>query len=316
MTRLGVIALIVILTPLAASAQLSGSINLGAVGVGSGTQPAPGVYVGFFYYRYASDETMDGQGRVVIPDPGEPSGLTERGYTPLLFVVTRTKILGATYGFLIAPTFAGVSLRGSGPGVTRSIGTGIGDLYCVPVNLGWHTQRADYSAGVGFYAPTGRYTPGGDNNLGNGMWSNEWSAGTTVFVDRARTWSLATSAAWELHGRKSATERTGQILSLQGGVGKAYLRGALKVGVAYDAQWKLTRDEFDASAGLPSAIQPSDKHRVYAVGPDLTLPLATRSALVSVVTIRYLREFDVRAMPQGGTLVVMVTFPVPSIPIR
>lgn len=314
--RLSVLALIALLTPLTARAQLGGAINLGAMGVGSGTQPDPGLYVGFFYYRYSADTTMDGQGRMVPPDPGQSSGLTERGYTPLLYYVSRAKIFGATWGFLLAPTFAGASLRGTGPGVSRSLGTGVGDLYCVPVNLGWHAAHADFSAGFGFYAPTGRYTAGADNNLGNGMWSEEWSAGTTVFFDKARTWSLAASVYWELHSRKTATEQTGQILSLQGGFGKAYLRGAVKIGVAYDAQWKLTRDRFDASAGLPSTIQPADKHRVYALGPDVTVPLASKSVLVALFNIRYLREFDVLSRTQGGTLVAMIMFPVPSIPVR
>ena len=308
--------LFVWLTPLAASAQLGGSINLGASGVGSGTQPAPGVYVGIFYFRHAADTTLGPDGNVLPPESGQPSALTARGYSPFLFVVTHKKILGADYAFLLAPTLAGASIEGSSPADSRRLGTGLGDLYFVPFSLGWHAGRADVTAAVGFYAPSARYTPGGDSNLGSGAWGYEISGGTTVFLDRGRSLSVATTACWELHGRKTDTERVGQILSLQGGFGKAYLRGGLKFGVAYYAQWKMTRDEFDSSAGLPSAFTPEGKHRVLAVGPDVTVPLATRHKVISLVTVRYLREFGARSKMQGSTLVALLAFPVPSMAIR
>ena len=44
--------------------------------------------------------------------------------------------------------------------------------------------RADFIAGYGFYAPTGRYEAGADDNIGLGMWSHEIQGGTTLYVNR------------------------------------------------------------------------------------------------------------------------------------
>ena len=89
------------------------------------------------------------------------------------------------------------------------------------------------------------------------MWTYEPFIGTTVFFDEARTTSLATTAFWELHGHKEDTNvRVGQILTLEGGVGKSFLKGGLVIGGAYYAQWKLTKDqlaEFVLPGGDPVA---------------------------------------------------------------
>ena len=95
--------------------------------------------------------------------------------------------------------------------------------------------------------PTGRYERGGEN-IGKGMWAYEPFLGTTVFFDEKRTTSFATTAFWEFHGEKKDTDtRVGQLLTLQGGLGKSFLGGGLVVGAAYYAQWKLTED------GLPNS---------------------------------------------------------------
>ena len=53
------------------------------------------------------------------------------------------------------------------------------------------------------------------------------------------------------------------------------MEGAVNVGLAYYAQWKLTDDDF----GLDLPLLPNrrlGKHRVYGFGPELTVPLATK----------------------------------------
>jgi hypothetical protein len=80
--------------------------------------------------------------------------------------------------------------------------------------------------------------------------------------------------------------------------------------VAYYAQWKITRDDF----GLPLPL-PLDKHRVWGLGPDVTIPIATRSKLISLVNVRYLWEAGARLKTQGESLLITATFPVPSLTI-
>ena len=58
------------------------------------------------------------------------------------------------------------------------------------------------------------------------------------------------------------------------------------------------------------------KHKVFALGPDVTLPVASKSKLFALVNIRYLWETGARLKTEGQTLVVTATFPVPSVKLR
>ena len=66
---------------------------------------------------------------------------------------------------------------------------------------------------------------------------------------------------------------------------------------------------------LPGAPETSvnfpGKHKVFALGPDVTLPEASKSKLFALVNIRYLWEAGARLKTEGQTLVVTATFPVP-----
>jgi hypothetical protein len=220
-------------------------------------------------------------------------------------------------GSLDAPAFNGFQ---------QSIGTGVADLYFLPITLGWHTKRADFKAAFGFFAPTGRYAAGANDNLGKGMWCWELSAGTTVFLDANKAWSVATAAFWETHSDKSMqltvkdrvvpfNVKVGQILSLEGGLGRSFLKGAASVGLAYYAQWKLTADRLDPVVPVPLDVTIS-KHRVYGFGPDVTLPVATKKVLIAVVNVRYFWETGARVKTQGQSLVISAMFPVPSVKIQ
>ena len=116
-------------------------------------------------------------------------------------------------------------------------------LYSLPT-LGWQIPRADFSAGLGIFAPTGKYEPGGDENLGTGMWGFEVFAGTTVYFDKAKNWHFALTAFYETHTEKKDTNiRVGDVMTIEGGLGRSFLQGAANAGVAYYAQWKLTNDD-------------------------------------------------------------------------
>ena len=128
--------------------------------------------------------------------------------------------------------------------------------------------------------------------------------------------SVATTAFWEFHGDKEeTTTKVGQLLTLQGGVGKSYLGGGLILGAASYAQWKVTEDQlavFTLPNGTGFVVDFPGKHKVYGFGPDVTLPIASKSKLFSLVNIRYLWERGgSRIKTQGQTLVVTATFPIP-----
>ena len=312
-------ATILLATP--AHAQFTGSHTPGDFGVQSGTQPAPGFYASGFYYRYSTDSLRDRNGDEVIFSPDQPGNLGINAYAAIFWYVSKTKILGANFGVMaVAPVVANGSLEAPIFGLDEHTGTHASDTYLRPIDLGWHKERADFVAGFGFYAPTGKYEPGGSSNTGKGMWTYEPFAGMTLHLDEKKTWSLATTASWEIHGSKKDSDvKVGQILTLEGGLGKSYLGGGLVVGAAYYAQWKLTADSlgtFSLPGGRTLAPELNNKHEVFALGPDVTLPLATQAKLYALLNVRYFWEFGARTKTQGPSLVVTATFPIPSVKLK
>jgi hypothetical protein len=186
--------------------------------------------------------------------------------------------------------------------------------------LGWHVKRADVTTGVEFYLPTGRYEPGVYDNVGRGMVTCEPYAGATLFVDEKRSTSVATAAFWEINGKKKHTNaKVGQILTLEGGIGKSFMGGGVSVGMAYYVQWKVTKDrlgELVLPGGEPIDVEFPDKHEVWAVGPDVTVPVASTSKLFALLNIRYFWETGARVKTQGDTLAVTATLPIPSMRLK
>jgi hypothetical protein len=311
---------LVLLLAVPAQAQLNGSHTLGDFGVQSGTQPQPGFYAALFYLRYDTDTIKNANGDTVRLSPSAPGSIGVAAIAPLAWYVSRAKILGANYGAMVVLPLANASIEAPAFAISEAVDTSVSDLLVRPLDLGWHTPRADIAAGFQLYAPTGRYERGGSDNIGKGMWSYEPFLGTTVYFDEKRTVSLAATAYWELHGTKKDTEvKVGQLLTLQGGAGKSFLGGGLITGAAYYAQWKLTEDrllELELPGVSPIDVNVPGKHQVFAFGPDVTLPIASSSKLFALVNIRYMWETGAQLKTQGQTLVVNATFPVPSVRLQ
>lgn len=303
-----------------ASAQLNGENLTGDMGVKSGTQPEPGFYVSSIYYRYRTDALKDAQGQPMGLDTTGNANQTIQAAMPLLYHVTPKRLFGANVGMMAVLPVASGSLEAPGLGLSEEASRGLSDLYVMPLQLGWHFARADAIAGVGLFAPTGRYAPGASDNLGKGMWSYEVSGGATVYLDRQRSLSLATTAFWETHGKKEGAVqvetisinnvKVGQLLTLEGGVGKSFLHGAASVGAAYYAQWKVTPDQFEVMPGFVEPYSVPEKHRVFGVGPDVTIPIATKTKLLALVNVRYMWETGAQLKTQGQTFIITTTVPV------
>ena len=299
-----------------AQAQLNGHNTLGDFGLLSASQPYPGFYAAAFYYRYDTDLVRNRDGDRVGFDVTDPGDLTVNAFAPMLWWVTDHKIFGANYGAMLVLSFANTGLEFPILDRESKTGIGLGDLYIQPINLGWHTARADFSVGMGIFAPTGRYEADADDNIGLGMWSFEFYGGASLFFDEARSWHLATTAFYETHTTKQESDaKVGDILTLEGGLGKSFMEGTLTVGAAYFAQWKVTEDDFGVDFEPPSGRQVG-KHRVFGIGPEVTVPLATSEKLIALVNARYLWETGARTKTQGQALAITVTFPIPSIPLR
>ena len=220
-------------------------------------------------------------------------------------MTTTVKIAGATYGFQIVPVFLNQRLDLAAEGFSIATGYGFGDLYVQPINLGWRTKRADFLAGYGLYAPTGK----GARSLD--MWAHELIAGTTVYLDSAKNWHVAATGFYDFHQKKSDQDlRVGQILTVEGGVARSFVKGAAHAGLAYVAQWKMTHD----SGNDFPALLPKSKNRAYGLGPDVTMPVFAKGALVGLVGMRYIWEFGAKTNFEGNNFLVSFTLAKLNVP--
>lgn len=88
---------------------------------------------------------------------------------------------------------------------------------------------------------------------------------------------------------------------------------------AYYGQWKLTDDDlgqFVPPGGEEVELELPNKHRVFALGPDVTVPIATPSKLFALINVRYFCETGARVKTEGQSLLVTANFPIPSVTLR
>ncbi len=314
---LGILPLVFLIFPGTSQAQLLGANFPGDYGLSSATQPPPGFWLSGVYVRYDGDKIVDKNGDSIAVDPDELGELDVNGYVLGGWYVTNAKLFGGNYGFMIFPNWSDNTLESPILGLTNKSGTSFGDLYVQPFNLGWHKDQADYLFGIGVYAPTGRYTYGANDNTGLGMWTLEFSAGTTQYFDEAKSWNFAATAFFETHSEKNDTDqKVGNILTIEGGLGKSFMNGGLNVGVAYVAQWKLSQDQLGVDTEAELGGYNPGKNRGYGLGPEVVFAIARNDKLIGTISLRYLWETGVRSSVQGSTFVLTGAFPIPSMSLK
>lgn len=287
-------------------AQLNGFNIRGDTGSKAGTQAPQGMYVGGPFYWYGTERINNSSGTQV--NPGGSLDMFIGG--PLFSWVTPEKIFGANYSFTVALPIANTALEM--PVFGQNPSPGLSDMYVQPLNLGWHLGRTDIIAGYGIYMPTGRYTAGANDNTGLGMWGHELFVGSTLYLDQAKAWHAASTVSFEFHSQKQDSQaQVGNLMTLEGGFGRDFLKGAATLGVAYYAQWKLSDDTL---TGLPTLLV-SGKNSTAAVGPELSLPLAAKKTVFGFLTFRYQWEILSHATTQGRGMNIQLIFPLKPIKI-
>lgn len=101
--------------------------------------------------------------------------------------------------------------------------------------------------------------------------------------------------------------KNGDQMNLEGGVGGDFLQGGLTAGLSYYYCFKLTQDEpanFPLNIGLAKA-------NVFALGPDITLTLASKKKgmIYGFVTVRYEWELHAEAQTKGGMWLIQAVLP-------
>lgn len=290
------------LAPSVVDAQYLGENLRGDTGLSAGSQPIPGIYFVVPFYNYDIDSIHNRDGNEisigVFPEA--------KAWLPTVAVVTKTKVLGANYGFMVAPVnFMKDVIDVPRADLHKDTGFALYDGYYQPINLGWHTKKADVIAGYAFFAPTGDF----DAGEGLGMWSHELSTGTTVYLGEQRKASVSTAAFYELHTTKKDTDiKVGSILTLEGGVAARFAKGAGAIGLAYYGQWKVTDDTgSDRPLLVLNALNLLGKQKVWGFGPEVTMPFFAKGTTVALATVRYFWETGATSSYQGRGLFVSVT---------
>jgi hypothetical protein len=283
-----------------AIAQLNIPIVRGDVGLQSGTQPGPGVYFTGLIYFYDAHEIVDKDGRR-FNRISIKQGLPAAAIT----YVSKKKFLGGTYAASVVLPLVNAAI--DTPQSASKTGLGYSDTYVQPIQLGWHKKRYDALVGYGLFIPTGSFTAGASNNHGLGMWSHELSAGATIYLDQKKQWHAATNADYNIQSHIKGTDRkAGNVLSLEGGVGRTLCSGLCNVGVDYYTQWKVTNDK---TPNVPPDF--FGKHRYYGIGPEINGVIPINAKTLAVFKLAYFGEFGNRVATQGQSIIMSVTLAKP-----
>jgi hypothetical protein len=182
--RLVCLILVFLLAPSRSHAQFKGDDIPGFAGLQSGSQAPPGLYIGSLAWVYPTDTIKDNNGNSVAL----PGSLTSTAEIILVSVVTPYKLFGGNVGATAGFPF--IKNRIQSDSLDVNTGFAYTDMF-VGATLGWHFKRADVTAGYNLYIPTGKFSQGGNDNTGLGMWGNEFTVGTTVYLDEKKLWNAA-----------------------------------------------------------------------------------------------------------------------------
>jgi hypothetical protein len=286
-----------------ASAQYKGDHIPGFLGLDSGTQAPPGIYAGDLLWVYPTSTIKDDNGNKI----NQRGSLTSTLDGILLSWVSNYKILGANYGATAVIPF--IQNRIQVNSLNVDTGFAFTDMIVTPVSLGWHLKKADVSAAYNIYIPTGKFSANGTDNTGLGMVGNEFSLGSTVYLDQKKMWSTAGTFSLEFHTDKSGTNiNVGDMATIEGGLGRKFYKKSsgpvpiiMNLGVDYYAQFKVTGD---SGSDIPPALH-GFKDRVFGLGPEFNIYLPKpRLTLLA----RYEPEFGARDRTQGQTIIFSIAW--------
>ncbi len=297
--------LLCVITAQPLSAQLKGDHLLGDAGLQSGTQAPPGFALLVPAYFYSASKLKNSKGDVVSDNLDLNMFVTGIGGS----WVTNFKILGANYGGSVLFPFASNRLESTV--TTTKSPFAFSDIYFQPVQLGWHTKHADFLFGYALYFPSGKYEMGGDDNSGLGQLANELSAGSTVFFDKTKLIHFSALLSYAFNSEKKDSDvKTGDNLSIEGGLGKTWYKKAaagpvpriINAGVVYYMQFKTTTDKIPLAGGY--ALDP-DKDQIFGAGLEGSY---YAPHIRTLFNLRWVAEMGAQNRIQGNTFMLTLAY--------
>ena len=286
-----------------ALAQQKGQWVPGQFGLNAGIVPDPGFTYQNLALNYSAGSLNNGNGNTLPGIAGTYSFWVDEN---IFMFVPKYKFLGGYFapyasvsmanGSLVAEV-VGTNLSGNGGG------DGLADTFVEPLQLGWHLSRLDVSAGYGFFAPTGRFTAGGKDNVGSGYWGNHLNSGATAYLTKNKGTSASLFTDWEIHGSKPVAIPAGnritpgQAFTMEWGLSQALpldkqLHKIVQIGlVGYD-QWQVSDNSGTVASLLPY-------YSAHALGFQTNFIVPPKRLNFF---FKFYDEYSAKAHPQGRTI--------------
>jgi hypothetical protein len=263
---------------------------------GSGVTPEAGFTYANVFIFFSRDEEKDAHGEVVAT--GQNSIMMDMNS----FVWVSKKEIGLLGGAVFSASatlpIANNSLTSDVNGALSG-GGGFADSYYQPLILGWRKPRVAFRAISGFLAPTGRFSPGANTNVGSGYWTPVIASGQTIYLTKNKATTLSAFQMYEFHTTQEGTMiHPGQTFDLDYSLTHSFkLRRDLnlQLGLVGYGQWQTT----DKTGPTITPQESAAHYKVNALGFAANAILPDRNVSVG---LKYFREFGCRSTFQGYTL--------------
>jgi len=265
---------------------------LGTIGLDAGSQPDEGIYFGNRFIYLTGDRLNDRRG-----NPLPVKGFSSSGFANV-FAIAGTWKLGEGPYLTVAfgVPISGVSVKSDQP-YTFLDREGLGDIFIEPLKLGWRLPRVDITSSYSIYAPTSQLNRKG---LNQPQWSQQVSAGGTVFFDDERSLRLSALTSYNIYDKKLNLDlKRGDAVQIQGGLGGRFFK-ILDVGLAGYAMWQVAAD---TGSALPKSAQGLSEFAV-GLGPEVGVLIPQ---LRAKLTARYEWDIEARSRLDGQVLMVSLT---------
>jgi hypothetical protein len=250
------------------SPMLTGHYLPGIINIRDFANPAPASgLIALDYNIFLSGNKFygaDGERVTQITGPlGSPINLNVdiNGYlnSPFLLWVSKFKILGASYitgatvGYTTVSTSSAYERLGlidsnHQSGTVNGKVDGFSDLGVMPVFLSWGLKDFDITAGYMFYAPAGKYEPGGSNNTGTGYWSHIFQGFAYYYPLKAngetsKALALMLAPTYEITSKMDKADvNPGNRFYLDYGISQ-YFSDKFFAGIFGGNSWQVSKDE-------------------------------------------------------------------------
>lgn len=267
----------------------SGHYVNGVEGIKAATLPVPGFYYKMYNTCYTADKIMDDSGKNIS---AADLDLTVYANVHRFIWGTGVKVLGADLivDAIVPLVYTDISVNTPG-GKMEESSFSLGDINLEPAVLSWHGNTFDAAAGIGLFAPTGKYNKTDPSSAGKDMWTVMSTLGGTLYFDAEKTLSVSILARHETHTEKNDTKiKPGDEFHFEWGIGKTLMK-LIDVGVSGYCHWQITDD-----SGNGVSYDKSIHDRVFAAGPEIDIFIPQ---IMSAVSLKYQKEFGAVDRPEG-----------------